>query len=157
MQNSQQTVQLKIMWRSMLGSLGIYAAISLFVKPLLGPDSGLRLPLTGALAVVALAIVAGTIVVRRVALAQPLSRGEIDLSTAEGAARLSAVSVILWALSESIGIFGLVLFVLFGEAAVFYAFLAASAALLLMHAPRASAPEAAARSEDLARADVKIG
>ena len=65
--------------------------------------------------------------------------------------------MILWALSESIGIFGLLLFFLFGASVLFYPFLVASAALLLIHAPRASRLGASVRPEDLARADVKIG
>jgi hypothetical protein len=109
-----------------------------------------------ALGAAALATGIGTLVARNRLLLRPARRGELDVRSKAGLERFWVVSLFTWVLSESIGIYGIVLFFLFGKATHLYAFLAAAIALMIVHAPRL-APLLPASSSDLAQPTIKIG
>ena len=76
--------------------------------------------------------------VETLAISRPISRGDLDLATPAGQARLYWISLLTWVFSESIGVYGLALFLLFGRLLCLFAFLGASAVLLVAYAPRSS-------------------
>ena len=71
-------------------------------------------------------------------------------------ARRRQMKIVQWAICESIGVLGLVLYLLGAGASWLWGFCAAAAMLLGVHAPRKDAA-AGTDSRDLARADIKIG
>jgi hypothetical protein len=146
-----------LIWASLVGALAVYGLIPVFVPLPAEPSSAPQTPLTMALAIVAVGTAVASIAVRRVALVGPIHRGELDPSTESGVARFFAISLVSWALSESIGLYGLVLFFLFRVSGPLYLFLAVAFVLLLYHAPRGDRPMSRSSVEDLARPGVKIG
>ena len=142
-----------VLWGSLLMSLCIYGSLP-FVLPV-AEAVDVQPAFVIALGCVALATAFATVVVRRRALTGPAERGEIDFSTPEGMGRFFSISILLFVLSESIGVYGLVLFFLTRDVSLFYPLLLMAGGLFVYHAPR---PIARARSlRELARPDVKIG
>jgi hypothetical protein len=113
--------------------------------------------LIGALAFVGLMTAAATLLLRRFAILQPVQSGTLDITTKAGTARFSTISLLAWVLSESIGIYGLVLFFLYRVPALLYPFLSAAFLLLIFHAPCTGSLRGRPSSSDLARPDIKIG
>ena len=151
-----QEQRLWITWASMLGSLAIYGALPFFIPSLGAESREPQIVLIAALGFVGLTEGMATLVIRQIALVRPIRFGTLDLKSAIGAERFFRISIINWALSSSIGIYGLVLFVLYGALELFYPFLVVAALLLIYHAPRMDSLKPAASSADLARPDVKI-
>ena len=146
---------LRMVWFVLLVSLGIYGAMPWLLPPQAPAEV---LPgFVAALTVVGLATAVATVILRRVALLAPVARGELDVYTQAGGAKLFTISILIWVFSESIGIYGLVLFFLYREAALLFAFLLPAVALLVYHAPREGAFRRVASSSELARPDVKLG
>jgi hypothetical protein len=107
-----------------------------------------------ALAGVAVSTAVATFVLRRLLIAGPIANRSLDPTTPAGRARFFQAHVFCWVLSESVGIYGLVLYFLYGSRPLLYGFLAGAFVLMLLHAPRQ--PQVSA-STDRARPDVKIG
>ena len=124
---------LRVVWRALLGSLALYAALPWFLRPGGGLESAGAL-LLGLTAVAALTGL-GTFVLRELLLTRPIRSGALRVNTAEGMGRLTQISVVLWALCESVGLYGLVLYQVSGEARYLYLFLMASAGLFFAHRP----------------------
>lgn len=122
---------LRIIWRALLGSLGLYAALPWFLR------SGAREESVDALLLIliAVAVVTGvaTFAVRELLLVRPIRSGALRVDTDTGLARVTQISVVLWALCESVGLYGLVLYQLSGEPRYLYLFLMASAGLFFAH------------------------
>ena len=142
-----------ILWGSMLASLGVYAALPALL-PAPEEPVALSLPLVGGLLVGAVVVGPTSVVLRHALLVRPARSGQLDIGSAEGRARWLQVSVALWAMSESVGIAGLVLWILYRQPGLLYPFLAGAALLLVVHAPRSAS---LLSSRDLARPDVRIG
>jgi hypothetical protein len=123
---------LRIIWRVLLGSLAVYSMLPWFIQP----EGGATVDtlLLGLTAIAALTAI-GTLVARERLLMGPIRSGELRVTTNEGMARLTQISISLWAFSESIGLYGLILYVLSGEAKYLYLFLMASAGLFYAHRP----------------------
>ena len=153
----QQSQQLWVVWACLVSSLFIYAAIPLLLQPPPVPPPPPQAILVGALAFVGLVTAAATILLRRFAILQPAQSGTLDITTETGAARFFTISLLAWVLSESIGIYGLVLFFLYRVPALLYTFLSAAVLLLIFHAPRTGSLRGRPSSSDLARPDIKIG
>jgi hypothetical protein len=83
------------------------------------------------------AIAAGTIVFRRRALAGPIQAGRLDPSTPEGFQAAFTPFILNLVLSESVGIYGLVLAFLSGQPLYSIVFSAAAIALMVVHRPTA--------------------
>jgi hypothetical protein len=153
----QQIQQLWVVWACLVISLFIYGAIPLLLQPPPVPPPPPQAILIGALAFVGLMTAAATILLRRFAILQPAQSGTLDITTEAGAARFFTISLLAWVLSESIGIYGLVLFLLYRVPALLYPFLSAAVLLLIFHAPRTGSLRSRPSRSDLARPDIKIG
>ena len=152
-----QTQRLWMAWASVFGSLVIYGVMPLFVSPLGTEPREPQAILVGGLIFVGLVEGIATVAIRHFALVRPIRSGSLDLESKSGAMRFFNISVTNWLLSSSIGLYGLVLFFLYGVPGLFYPFLAVAMLLLFYHAPRVASLKPAASSTDLARPDVKIG
>jgi hypothetical protein len=129
----------RIIWLAMLGSIALYAALPWIVRPEVKSSSDALL-----LSFMAIAILTGigTLAARELLLVRPIRAGELRVATDAGLARLSQISIVLWALSESVALYGVILYVLSGEARHLYLFLMASAGLFFVHRPgRLPAPD----------------
>ena len=105
------------------------------------PETGGEAPLevlVPAFGGLSLAIGVGTVVYRRIGLVGPIQSGSLDPSTPEGLQAGFQVLIILWVLSESVGIYGLVLSFLSGNPLFSVLFSAAALALLFVHRPTAA-------------------
>lgn len=125
---SQRTV-----WRALLGSLVLYAALPWFLRPepRLESAAAMLLGLTAISAVTGVA----TFAVRELLLNRPIRSGELRVDTDAGRSRLMQLCIVLWGLCESVGVCGIVLYMLSGEARYLYLFLMASAGLFFAHRP----------------------
>ncbi len=92
-----------------------------------------------ALLVIAAGTGLGTIVYRRRALVNPIRSGELDLNTPAGAERAFGPYIVNLALTESIGIYGLILSSLSDDPKYVIGF--ATVSLTLMYVHRPTAPE----------------
>lgn len=151
------TQQLWILWAALIASLLVYAAIPLVLPAAEGEARAADTAGVGAAVAFAVMAVLGSLALRRLALVRPLARGALELGSRAGQTRLYTVSMLCWALSEAVGIVGLLLFLLYRRPELCYPFLAAALGLLLFHAPRASALRRRSGPADLARPDVRIG
>jgi hypothetical protein len=133
---------LRVLWMGFLTSV---VALAL-VAGVLGSHGDPSLPDIARylFAAVALASAALTFVLRRALLIDPMRRGDIDLSKPEGLSRFQSAHVVIWALCESVGLLGLVLYFLTGDGAWSGALFAVALALLWTHGPRAPEPTTAA-------------
>ena len=108
-----------------------------------------------AFSIVGVATGVASLVMRQLLLVRPARAGTLDPSSPAGMQRVSTGLLMCWVFSESIGIYGLVLFFLYRVPGLLYPFIGAAVARMLVHAPR-RLPTPAASSRDLARPDVKI-
>lgn len=143
------TFQNRIVWYVLAISLVIYVGVAHVAEP--EPSSelplGILFPALGALSV---AIGVGTVSYRRIALVRPIQSGALDPGTPEGQQKGSQALVILWVLSESVGIYGLVLSFLSGQPLFSLGFSAAALGLLVVHRPTARDLERPASPQDRA-------
>lgn len=133
------TPSFRIVWWALLSTLLVYLGVAFGVAPTIGLDGDAPLPLlAGVLGAVAVALAVASVVVRRRALAGPIQSGALDPATPEGRQRATAAYVVCLVLSESIGLFGLVLALLAGDGTWSLPFVAAAFVLILVHRPSAS-------------------
>jgi hypothetical protein len=111
---------MRIVWLSMLSSLAVYVLIGILVAPKGGLGHAVIVTFTAVLAVVAFAEVSAVM-----ALGSTL------------AARTSgpAFAIVRWGIAESIAVYGLVLRMLGASLSTMIAFVAASAAVLVLWRP----------------------
>jgi hypothetical protein len=133
------TRTLWIVWASMLATLIVYAAIPFLVPGGQARDPLLEQAMLLGLFGVAAASAIGTLIARNLMIVQPAQRGDLDLGSGPALSRFASVSIALWAVAESIAVYGLVLYLLFGKAGYLHAFLLAAATLFAVHSPRAPA------------------
>jgi hypothetical protein len=79
----------------------------------------------------------GTVILRRRALVGPIQSGRLNLTTPEGQARAFTPFILNLVLSESVGIFGLLLAFLSGQPVYSIVFSAGALFLLFVHRPNA--------------------
>ncbi|MGH0035653.1 MAG: hypothetical protein ACQGVK_11565 [Myxococcota bacterium] len=131
------TTQNRILWWALAVSLVLYMGVAHVVP---GPEEpgqgvGAMFPI---LALVAIAVGAGTLFYRRRALAGPIQSGTLDLASDAGRQKAFAAFILNLVLSESVGIYGLVLSLLSGDPLYAVGFGLAGLALLYLHRPGAS-------------------
>ncbi len=145
-----------IVWGAMFASLAAYA-----VLPLLLPGSGEADPIlplvTALLGALAAANALASVVLRALALVRPLRCRRLELGTPEGVQRFFTISLLNWALSESVALFGVVLFVFSRDPGLLHPFLAGAALLMLWHAPHLGAFAPRPSSEEPARRGTPVG
>jgi hypothetical protein len=127
----------RILWLALVFSQIAYMAVAAVVH--IPPNAEAAAVLVPVLSVLAPAVAAGTVVYRRRALVEPIRSGALDPSTPEGLARASTPFLLNLVLSESIGIYGLLLTFFSGELGWMLAFGAGALGLLWLHRP--TAPE----------------
>lgn len=140
----------RILWWSLMASLLVYVVVAHVASPAAEPDAPI-LVIAIALSVVAFGTGLATLLVRRIALAGPIARGELDPGTPEGQTRAFTIFILNLALSESIGIYGLVLAFLSGEAAWSIPFAAAALVLIVVHRPMAADLRSARTGDGIGR------
>jgi len=128
---AQRQQQVGIIWSAMLSTVGIYGALSAFVVGTAhaGSDADAQWP-RQALSAVALAC--GVLSVwwhRHFLAADRPTPAELAFPQMQGH------GVVLWALSEAVGICGLLMAFIVDDAREFIPFGAAAAALLVLHRP----------------------
>jgi hypothetical protein len=127
----------KALWWVLVSSLVIYPVVAHQADLPATPDFPISL-LTWIF--VALSVVLGiwTVIHRRRALADPIQARKLDPTTPAGFQAAFQPYVVNLVISESVGIFGLVLFVLSGEPLYSVLFSAAAIVLLCFHRPTAA-------------------
>lgn len=127
----------KALWWVLVASLVIYPVVAQQAELSATPDIPISL-LTWIF--VALSVVLGiwTVIHRRRALAEPIQARKLDPTTPAGFQAAFQPYVVNLVISESVGIFGLVLFVLSGEPLYSALFSAAAIVLLCFHRPTAA-------------------
>jgi hypothetical protein len=127
----------RTLWWSLVVSLLIYAVVAHVAALPRDPEASL-LVLFGGLAALSGGIAVGTLVYRRRALVEPIRRGELDLSSPEGQQKAFQPYIVNLVLSESVGIYGLVLAFLSGRGAYSLPFIGLALVLMFAHRPTAS-------------------
>ena len=127
----------RALWWALVGSLLVYvvmAHVAQVTPNPNGPPVSLLVPVFTALSGT---IAVGTIVFRRRALVGPIRAGRLDPSTPQGLQAAFTPFILNLVLSESIGIYGLVLALLSGQPIYSIVFSAAAVALMFVHRPTA--------------------
>ena len=127
----------RLLWWSLVASLVIYAIVAHLVELSASPTTPISL-ITFVFAGLSVAIAIGTVVYRRRALVGPIQSRELDLATPEGLRAAFQPFIINLVLSESVGIYGLVLSFLSGQPLYAVAFSVGAIALMYVHRPTAS-------------------
>jgi len=138
---------LPMIWLALLGSLCVYAGLAFVIEPAVDQTPAMLLP---AFLVLGCAQAGLSFAVPALLARVPVPPTMTEMS------RRRQTKIAQWAICESIGVLGLVLYVLGAGASWLWGFCAAAALLLGVHAPRNDAA-AGTDSRDLARADIKIG
>ena len=128
----------RILWWSLVVSLLVYVVIAHVASI----PANTQVPVPVLLAVfgaLSVGVAIGSLIYRRHALSGPIQRGELDPTSPEGQAKAFQPFILNLVLSESVGIYGLVLALLSGQGA--YSIPFALAALALMYAHRPTAPD----------------
>ena len=126
----------RALWWALVVSLFINVLVA-YLVPL---PVDLRAPielLTPLFAAATLAIAVGTVVYRRRALADPIQSGQLDPRTPAGFQQAFRPFIINLLLSESVGIYGLLLVFLSGDPDYSVAFTAVALVLMYVHRPTA--------------------
>jgi len=126
----------RILWWSLVVSLLIYVVVAHVASVRPRSDAPIS-ELSIVFAVLSVGVGIGTLVYRRHALAGPIQRGELDPTSTEGRVRAFQPFMLNLVLSESVGIYGLVLAFLSGEGALSIPFVAGALVLMLLHRPTA--------------------
>ena len=129
----------RILWAAMVVSLIVYAAVAHIVTSQGTQESPSYLStLVAVFIFLSVSMGVGTIHYRRRALVNPIQVGQIDLNTAAGQQRAFQPFVMNLMLSESVGIYGLVLAFLSGHGEYYLPFMAGALVLMFLHRPTAS-------------------
>jgi hypothetical protein len=130
----------RLIWWALIASIGIYAAVAYMIAGVQEPRDGTYVHvMAAALGVVSMTIAVVTIFIRGRMLVGPIKRGELDPRTPAGLQRAFVPFLLCLVLSESVGIYGLVLALLSGISLYAAPFLVIATVLLLIHRP--TAPE----------------
>lgn len=153
-----QSPLLWILWLAAISSLFFYAIVPLFLpaaESSLSPSSRIIFIIAMVSSAVLLAFVAA--VLHKIGVVRAIERGEINLDSPEGARPLLLRFVMVWATVESIGVLGLVTFLLFREPIYLYPFLLVAFGFLVLYSPRLDRLRGLGESAHLAHPDIKIG
>ncbi|MBW2383459.1 MAG: hypothetical protein JRG92_07480 [Deltaproteobacteria bacterium] len=130
----------RILWAVLMCAQVLFVVAAFFVARPHEDGIPAHVPiLAGILAVISISTALGTAMYRRSMLVRPIQEGRLDPRTQEGLAAAFPHFMLTLALSESVGIYGLVLAILSGQAVYCIPFAAAAAALLFFHRPMSPA------------------
>jgi hypothetical protein len=119
-----------------VASLFVYIVIAHVADVPPRPDLPIAL-LTAIVTFLSIAVGAGSLIFRRLALSNPIRSGTLDPATPEGLQRAALPFTLNLVLSESVGIYGLVLAFLSGTPIYSIAFSGAALVLMFLHRPTA--------------------
>lgn len=128
----------RLIWWALLSAIVVYGVVSFTVAPSLdvAVDTDVRL-VAVALGVVSLSTAVATIFIRGRMLVGPIQRGDLDPRRPEDMQRAFVGFLLCMVLTESIGIYGLVVALLSGNGIGSVPFLAVAFGLMLVHRPTA--------------------
>jgi F0F1-type ATP synthase membrane subunit c/vacuolar-type H+-ATPase subunit K len=126
----------RILWWALSVSLLVYMVVAHVVPAQEGAGEIADL-LFPVFALISLGVGGGTVYYRRIALANPIRSGALDPTTPEGRQRAFQPFIINLVLSESVGIYGLVLAFLSGNPMFAVGFGVFGLLLLYLHRPTA--------------------
>ena len=132
------TLTFKVLWASLCAAQLGYVLVIVLQQETSQPSSPPE-ALFLALLVIAIGTGLGTVIYRRRALVDPIRSGELDLNTPAGAGRAFTPYILNLVLTESVGIYGLVLSSLSHDPKYVIGF--ATGSLILMYVHRPTAPE----------------
>lgn len=128
----------RVLWWTLVVSLLVYAVVAHVASPEPSPDRQALVPvLLGIFTLMSLGFGVGTLVYRRRALVEPIQSGRLDPGTPEGLARAFTPFVLNLVLSESVGLYGLVLAFISGQPGYALPFILAALVLMFLHRPTA--------------------
>jgi hypothetical protein len=127
----------RVLWWSLVASLLVYVLVANVASAPANSDVPIG-PLATAFFLLSCGVGVGTLVYRRRALSGPIQSGALDPTTPAGAQKAFTPFIVNLALSESVGIFGLVLSLLSGNPLFCAGFSAGAIALMVVHRPTAS-------------------
>lgn len=128
----------RIIWWALFSALFVYAVIAFVVAPTMSIDAGANVLLIAvALGVVSLSTAVATIFIRGRMLVGPIQSGALDPRKPEDMQRAFVGFILCIVLTESIGIYGLVLAMLSGNGTWALPFLAVALMLMGVHRPTA--------------------
>lgn len=135
-------------WLAMLATLGVYLFLCLWFEEALRTPQRMDFPLEmmkNALAIAALITIAAAVVMRRFMFKAALRSADSSQdANSHPIARYTVVVIITLAIAESVGIYGLILFMLGASYQTLYTFLFISALMMLWHRPKLEEYEALA-------------
>ena len=136
----------RVLWWALVVSLLVYIVVAHVSNVPPNPDAQIAL-LTPVFVLLSVGVGVGTVIYRRHALARPIQSGKLDPTTPDGAQRAFQPFITNLVLSESVGIYGLVLAFLSGNPIFSIAFSGAAIVLMFLHRPTAPdlAPPLSAR------------
>jgi hypothetical protein len=126
----------RILWWSLVVSLLIYVVVA-YVASVPADTQAPVTALFVAFGIASVGIGIGSLSYRRHALSGPIQRRELDPASSEGRAKAFLPFILNLALSESVGIFGLVLALVSGQGSYSIPFVLAALALTYAHRPTA--------------------
>jgi hypothetical protein len=127
----------RVLWWSLVASLLVYVLVANVASAPANSDVPIG-PLATAFFLLSCGVGVGTLVYRRRALSGPIQSGALDPTTPAGAQKAFTPFIVNLALSESVGIYGLVLSLLSGNPLFCVGFSAAAIGLMVVHRPSAS-------------------
>jgi len=125
-------------WCAFVSSIFLYVGISFVLVQSGSANPGILPILSGLLIFLSLISAVMSSLVWLKLLKAPIESGTLDIQTTTGLQRYQTLSIIIWALDETIAVFGLVLVVISGV--VYYAipFCVVSLVLLVLQRPQRS-------------------
>lgn len=128
-----------LVWAVMLVGIALDVALPLLLPPPSQPWYEARAQVVRfVLALLSLSAGVGTFALRETLVMRGLRAGVLDPMTPQGLARVRATLIVLWALCELIGVFGLVVSLGSGRPTFGWPFAVASVVLLILHRPHAA-------------------
>ena len=129
----------RLLWWALVISLLVYVLMAHIAPLPASPTPALISTLLPILTFISLGTAVGTVFYRRHALVRPIRSGELDPTTPAGMQQAFTPFIVNLVLSESVGIYGLVLAFLSGQP--LYSVWFAIPALVLMYVHRPTAPD----------------
>lgn len=127
----------RVLWWALVFSLLVYVVVAHVAQVTPNPNAPPVSVLVPVFAALSGAIAIGTIIFRRRALSGPIQAGRLDPSTPQGLQAAFTPFILNLVLSESVGIYGLVLAFLSGRPIYSIVFSAAAIGLMFVHRPTA--------------------
>ncbi|MDM8554628.1 hypothetical protein QUF75_07865 [Desulfococcaceae bacterium HSG7] len=136
---SKELRTLRFIWWAMLGSLAVYLFVCLQFEDALHNPQGLEFPLDVIKNVLCIVVAIEILLVsffRRFILKAVQKNDATNNSNANPLARYTLIVVISLAIADSIGIYGLVLFMIGADFQILYIFLFLAALMMFWHRPK---------------------